>query len=149
MNELKRRFLGLAIFMILTVTSGSLLQAQSPTLSVTIPDTYVLPSSAADTSKPGFILRISEVAQDTHPNLVGNAEKQLAGGFGDNLADPSVTGPASGPASAASPSTAPITFEIPTVINLNKDGTGSNRGEITPNDQMPGLPGATGSSDNV
>ena len=102
-----------------------------------------LPS--ADTTKPGFIFNISQVAQDTHPNLLANAEKQLAGLFGDNLADPAAVGVASGPAQAPNPSTAPIRFEIPTVINMNKNG-GEARGDFHPNQQMPGLPGTTGST---
>jgi hypothetical protein len=149
MNHITRQFRNLAFGIAIAAVSSSQPRAQTPIPSVTIPDTHVLPSSSADATKPGFIFNISEVAQDTHPNLLENAEKQLAGGFGGNLADPAAVGPASGPAQPTNPSTAPIRFEIPTVINLNKDGTASNRGEISPNDQMPGLPGTTGSSDNV
>src|SRR6478672_12773724 len=102
-----------AVALLLSALSCSLLQAQSAAPATTIPDTYALPSSAADTSKPGFIFNISHVAQSTAPNLLANAEKQLAGGFGDNLADPGAVGVASGPAQPASPSTAPISFVIP------------------------------------
>ena len=42
-------------------------------------------------------------------------------------------------AQAPNPSTAPITFEIPTVININKND-GESRGDFHPNEQMPSLP---------
>ena len=107
----------------------------------TIPSTFVLPSSAADTSKPGFIWRISQVADVGNyvQNSNARAEAQLAGLLGDNLANPAVSGIASGPASAPVPSSAPIEFVIPTVINLDK--AGGSHGNITPDDQMPGAPG--------
>src|SRR4030095_13134536 len=66
----------------------------------------------------------------------------------DNLADPAAVGVASGAAQPPNPSTAPIRFEIPTVINLNQND-GENRGDFHPNELMPGLPGTTGSKDNV
>src|SRR5262245_43211147 len=127
MKTVKKHWCAFAL--ILTVLNLHRTEAQTPSPAITIPETFALPSSAADTSKPGFIFRISEIAQDTHPNLLANAEKQLAGGFGDNLADPTAVGVASGPAQPPNPSTAPITFEIPTVINLNQND-GESRGDF-------------------
>src|SRR6266536_1445393 len=117
MSNIKRYFCKRALGLALVAMVSQQLQAQTPAPATTIPETHVLPSSSADATKPGFIFNISQVAQDTHPNLLSNAEKQLAGLFGDNLADPSAAGVASGPAQPPNPSTAPIRFEIPTVIN--------------------------------
>src|SRR6188472_3094318 len=129
MNSTRVRYSHLLAGVVLLALAGTAVQAQSPAPATTIPDTYVLPSSAADTTKPGFIFNISQVAQDTHPNSLANAEKQLAGGFGDNLADPSVAGVASGPGQPANPSTGLVSFVIPTVININKT-SGENRGDF-------------------
>ena len=148
MSNIKKYLRNPALGLALAAFVSLQLQAQAPAPATTIPETNVLPSSSADTTKPGFIFNISQVAQDTHPNLLSNAEKQLAGLYGDNLADPAAVGVASGPAQPPNPSTAPIRFEIPTVINLNKNDA-ENRGDFTPNQQMPGLPGTTGSKDNV
>src|SRR5262245_56542184 len=115
-DVLCRLALGAALSAI--VTTHVCGQAAAP--AVTIPETYALPSSAADTTKPGFLFDISQVEANTGPNSLANAEKQLAGLFGDNLADPNAVGDvASGPALPADPSTAPIRFSIPTVININ------------------------------
>jgi hypothetical protein len=124
------------------VFGGTSLQAQTM-----LPSTYVYPSSSADKTKPGFTFNISEVAA-SEPNAISWAEAQLAGLEGDNLADPTVVGIASGPAQPPSPSTAPITFIIPGTINLSKVDQ-STFGHFTPDDQMPGLPGTTGSTDNA
>lgn len=125
----------------LGLTTG-LLNAQVPT----VPTSYIQPSSAADTSKPGFIWRIHQVSS-SQGNSSARTDAQLAGLLGDNIADPSAQGIALAPADAPNPSTAPITFEIGSVINLDRSG-GSN-GNFEPDDQMPGLPGTGGGSDNA
>src|SRR6266516_3128638 len=144
---LRALVLGLAV----TASTVGKLQAQT-----TIPATHVLPSSAGDTTKPGFIWRFSQVASG-EPNQLAWAEDQLAGLHGDNLADPTAAGVAIGPANPPSPSTAPITFEIPGFINLSKAEGITQRGNFQsrtnpiinyPDQQMPGLPGTTGGTDN-
>ena len=134
------RAIGLAALAWVSVT----LQAQT----TTIPETLALPSSAADSTKPGFIFRVSQVAADTNPNQLASAEKQLAGFYGENLADPQAVGVALAAATVANPSTAPLRFEIATVIHLNRTG-GENRGGFHPNEQMPGVPGSTASTANI
>src|SRR5262249_27590158 len=118
------------------------LPAQTP-----VPSTHVLPVSAANTNQPGFAWNVSEVAQ-SEPNQLAWAEDQLAGLHGDNLADPTVVGVATGPSSAPNPSTAPISFSDPGVINKSKT-SGTTKGNFTPDDQMPGIPGTGGSTDNI
>jgi len=117
--------------------------AQTP-----IPATHVLPPSAADASQVGFIFNISQVA-NSEPNQLTWAEGQLAGLEGPNLADPTAVGVATGPANPPNPATAPITFFLTNVINLSKTG-GTSKGNFTPDDQMPGLPGSgPNGSDNA
>lgn len=120
-------------------------QAQTPT----IPTTYVLPVSAADTSKPGFTWRASQVASvgsDTQ-NSNQRTEDQLAGLLGPNLVDPTVQGVADGPGVTNANPNLPTTFTIPTVINLSK-AAGDTKGDFTPDDQEPGTPGTNGGTDN-
>jgi hypothetical protein len=109
-----------------------------------VPSTYSLPSSAADTSKPGFLWRISQVESvgNFAQNSLTRTEAQLGGLLGTNVADPAVVGVESGPATAPNPPTAPIEFAIPGVINVSK-AEGTSLGNFTPDDQMPGSPGAT------
>ena len=136
----------LALGLAVNASTVGKLQAQT-----TIPATHVLPSSAGDTNKPGFIWRFSQVASG-EPNQLAWAEDQLAGLHGDNLADPTAAGVAVGPANPPNPSTAPITFEIPGFINLSKSDTITQRGNFRspdyPDQQMPGLPGTTGGTDS-
>src|SRR5262245_58050415 len=141
MQETRSR---IALKSLLGITFG--LAAASLPAQTTIPSSHVLPSSAGDPSKPGFIWNFSQVAAG-EPNQLAWAEDQLAGLHGDNLADPNAVGVATGPANPPNPSTAPITFEIPEVINLSKNDTG-NKGNFTPDLLMPGLPGTTGGTDN-
>jgi hypothetical protein len=115
--------------------------------SIAIPASNVLPSAAADTNKPGFLFRIHQTA-GAYATSIARTESQLAGQLGDNVADPNAQGPATDVAAPADPSTAPIEFIIPTVINVNQGGGGSG-GFFTPDDQMPGVPGTTGSADNM
>jgi hypothetical protein len=111
-----------------------------------IPSTFVLPSSAADTEKPGFNWRIHQVAS-SQPDSNARTEAQLAGLLGDNIADPNAQSIAIAPASPADPATAPLMFEIATVINMNVL-PGRWAGNF-PDDQMPGLPNVAGGFENV
>jgi hypothetical protein len=119
---------------------------------VTLPTTYILPVSAADTSKPGFIWNVSEVTAG-EPNSLAWAESQLAGAQGNNNADPNAVGAATGSAAGANPATAPISFVISDIINFSIAAPDSSH--VEPNSgfpdegQMPGLPGTTGSNDNI
>jgi hypothetical protein len=111
-----------------------------------VPSTYRLPVTAADASKPGFVFRIHSVGRSL-PTTLARTESQLAGNEGANIADPNVTGPALAPAAAPNPASAPITFEVPTVINMEQAGGSS--GNVTPDDQMPGIPATNGSTDGI
>ena len=84
------------------------LQAQIAAQTTTIPEAYAIPSALADTSKPGFIFRISTIAENTSRNSLATAEKQLAGLLGNNLADPAAVNMAVGPAQPANPASAPL-----------------------------------------
>jgi hypothetical protein len=128
----------------LTALGGFRAPGQTPS----IPTAYVLPSSSADATKPGFIWRISQVdSVGTYAqNSNARTEAQLAGLLGPNLADPTVAGVALAPANAPNPASAPLDFEIPTVINLDK--VAGSHGNFTPDDQMPGAPGTNGGTDN-
>jgi len=117
-------------------------QAQTPT----IPATYALPSSAGDTTKPGFIWRFHQVNGGQN-NSLAFTESQLAGLEGNNIADPAAQGVALAPGVAPNPVTAPITFEISTVINVDK--VADSHGNFTPDDQMPGIDPAATFTDNL
>lgn len=112
----------------------------------TIPATSTLPASAADTTKPGFIWRVHQVAGGQPTTLV-RTEAQLAGNLGPNIADPNAQGAADNVATAPSPDTAPIEFTISGVLNLNQDF--SERGNFIPDELMPGIPGLNGGTDNI
>src|SRR6185369_10915646 len=62
--------------------------------TVNIPSTNVLPLSAADTNKPGFIWNISQVSAVSAANLT-DAENIITGAAGPNLADANQIGTAS------------------------------------------------------
>lgn len=103
----------------------------------------------ANTSKPGFMWNVHQNAaymatDNTRPLY------QLAGYLGVNEADPNAQGVAAGVGVVGANSNLPITFEIPTVINLEQEGglNGSN-GNIQPDEQMPGIPGTTGGIDGI
>jgi hypothetical protein len=107
-----------------------------------------------DARTRGFVWRMfqNEAVQDTS---VQRAEDALAGRLTDgsgqplpNLADANVSGPASGPGTPAAPGTGTMTFRIPTVINVSQT-EGDNFGSITPDEQMPGIPGTSGSTDGI
>jgi hypothetical protein len=117
-----------------------------------LPSGRAVPSSSADLGRPGFIWRIHQVATG-QPNTNQRAEDQLVGLLGDNIANPAAQGVAIAPGTpgiSAVPGATrlPITFEIGTVINLNETG-GQSLGNFPNDGQMPGIPGITGSLDNI
>ncbi|MBM3822095.1 MAG: hypothetical protein FJ404_04235, partial [Verrucomicrobia bacterium] len=67
--------------------------------------------------------------------------------LGENLANPDNVGSARGPGKKDPNTRFPIEFEVETVINFDQAG-GSN-GEFTPDDQMPGIPGTSDSTDGI
>ncbi len=144
MKLLKTNHIPLAIGVATAWLNANPLVAQT----TMVPATYVLPLSVANTNQPGFIWNISEV-QLSEPNQLSWAESQMAGLEGPNLADTNAVGIATGPGIAPSNPNLPISFVIPTTINLSKAG-GTSKGNFTPDDQMPGLPGTgPNGSDNA
>jgi hypothetical protein len=114
----------------------------------TISTNFALPSSAGDTTKPGFVWRIHQVSTNV-PNSNLRTEQQLAGAMGDNIADPNAQGPALAPAAPAGPSTAPLTFEIPGTINMTIGYGGFDTGDFFSDTPFPGLVGLTGGYENA
>jgi hypothetical protein len=104
-----------------------------------------------DTTKPGFIWEMSEVAsvgnftQDANQRTID----QLAGRLGPNIADPSVQGVALAKGTPGTGPNDPITFAIPTVLAVDRNGGAwGNWGTQPGGDQMPGSPGTDGGTDN-
>ena len=78
---------------------------------------------------------------------IQKAENALSGALNlPNLADPNIWGMASGPGVPDAPGNGTMTFNIPGVINVSQ-AAGSSFGSFTPDEQMPGIPGTTGSTD--
>jgi len=114
---------------------------------IVVPPTNVHPISDADAAKPGFAWRVHQSAAGLD-NTLARTEAQLAGLLGLNIADPAAQGIALAPGVAGATADEPITFEISTVINLDKSGAG-DADNFSPGDQMPGIPGTAGGSDNI
>lgn len=112
-----------------------------------IPEGGALPVSAADATRPGFLWRVHQVATSQGTTLA-RTEAQLAGTLGDNIADPNAQGAAAQVAQPPNPATAPIEFIMPAVLNIAQVGD-SAQGNFTPDEQMPGIPGTTASTDNI
>lgn len=109
-------------------------------------------ATSVDTSKPGFVWKVFQNESYTHTSLV-QTEAALAGQLKDgagtpiteNLADPNSTGPA---LDVGVKSGTLYKFDIPTTINFSQSG-GEANGYFSPDDQMPGIPGTTGSTDGI
>ena len=121
--------------------AGASLEAQ-----VTIPSNYVLPVSAANTNKPGFIWNTVQVFAP-QPSRVADANAMLAGEVGVNTADPSAVNDAAGPATVPSNPQAPISFHLPAVLNFALGSTSAEPG-LPAEDPFSGIPGTTGSTVN-
>jgi hypothetical protein len=146
-NQIKRmpnqRSKSGSLAMITSIVGLLIIQSQAQT---TIPSGNSLASSAADTSKPGFLWRVHQVATG-QPTTLDRTEAQLAGLLGDNIADPNAPGAATGVAAPPNPSTAPIEFILSGVVNLNQ--VPGDAGNFPTDEQMPGIPGTTASTDNI
>jgi hypothetical protein len=128
----------------LSFTAGGVARTQS--WQFTIPHYAILTKAqqavSVDTSKRGFLWNVFQNESNILTTLA-NTELALAGQLKDtngaaleNLADPSITGPAL----AAGVKVGPLyRFEIPTVINLSQI-EGESNGYFTPDEQMPGIP---------
>jgi hypothetical protein len=112
------------------------------------------PMKVTDARTTGLVWRMfqNEANQD---NTTQRTEDALAGRLKDgsgqplqNLADPNVIGVASEAGTPASPGSGTMTFPIPTVINVSQT-EGSSLGNFTPDEQMPGIPGLSGSTDGI
>lgn len=108
---------------------------------VALPADLATPLGSGVAGKPGFRVRTYQINAGLQ-TATSFAEQELAGLFGDNLADLSQAG-------------ADGYFTVPDVINLNKDaaGAGNEVGHFQrpaqPDKPIPGLPGTTGVADNA
>ena len=123
--------------------------------------TQSMQAVSVDKSKPGFLVKVfqnetpigeTETTAAALPNSLASAELALKGELKDDggtLLDNWVDVTVTGPALAAGVKDGPLyRYEIPTVINLNELGDGfAGAGNFVPDEQMPGIPGITGSSD--
>jgi hypothetical protein len=133
-------------------TQGNLVTDSGSFITPANPFPILIPGHQAvsvDTNMPGFIWRIfqNQAAAPFNTNLAScelGLIGQLVDEFGipieENFADPAAVGIALG---AGTQDGTLVRFEIPTVINLSKTG-GEANGGFSPDDQMPGLPGAFG-----
>lgn len=123
----------------------------SVTPYATIPDSFALTAAQVDTTKPGFIWQMSQVdsvGADTQ-NSTQRTLDQLAGLLGPNTADPSAQGVALAPGKPGPTPNDPISFEIPGVLELDRNGAAwGTWGNQASGDQMPGSPGTGGGTDN-
>lgn len=101
----------------------------------------------ADTTKRGFIFNVHQNEAFTANDNI-RPLNQLSGSLGENLADPAAQGIAIATGTPGANNRLPIRFEIDSVINLSQVG-GDMTGNIQPDDQMPGIPGTTGSDDGI
>jgi hypothetical protein len=108
---------------------------------VALPAELATPVGSGIANKPGFLVRTHQILEGLQ-TATSFAEQQLAGLFGENLADLSLAA-------------ADGSFTVPTVINWNKDaaGQGNEVGHFQapnqPDDPIPGIPGSTGTSENA
>lgn len=116
---------------------------------VTLAPSARIDESLIDTSERGFLWRVHQAdSATTLPNTLARTEAQLAGEYGDNIADTFAIGGADDVAQAPSPATAPMTFEVSNVINFSQLA-GDALGNFTPDLGMPGIPGMLFTTDNI
>jgi hypothetical protein len=134
-------------------TSGGVPRTESWQFTVTTYPTLTKAHQAVsvDASKPGFLWNVFQNETVT-PNSLASAELALAGQLTDtggavlaNWAEPTITGPALATGVKVG---AVYRFEIPTVINLSQT-EGTALGYFSPDEQMPGIPGTTASTDGI
>jgi hypothetical protein len=101
---------------------------------------------ATGASTPGFVWRMHQNEANVETSIQ-KAENALSGALNlPNLADPNIWDIASGPGVPAAPGNGTMTFNISGVINASQ-AAGSSFGSFTPDEQMPGIPGTTLSTD--
>jgi hypothetical protein len=109
----------------------------------TLSSATAVPDANMDLSQPGFKVRVHQIAADLG-STIARAEMQLAGQLidpatglpYDNLADV----PGAGPDGS---------FVETSTINYNREGELGSAGFFTPDRGLPGIPGITGSSENI
>ncbi|MFO1500886.1 MAG: hypothetical protein U1G07_21275 [Verrucomicrobiota bacterium] len=119
--------------------------AQSTSWSFTVLNATVIPAGFAaapntvDTTKPGFSVRVHQLADaPAAGNTIQRAEDQLAGNLGANIADLSQA-----------------VGGVFTRNVINMEGTGAAEGGVFntteghPDELIPGIPGSGGTSDNI
>ncbi len=128
---------------------------------ITDSGTFIAPNTAlltaaqqavsVDKTKPGFFWRVYQNDGVTS-TILDDAESALAGPIKDannvllpNLAN--AAGPGVAPANGTVVGTT-VRFEVPSVINFGQTA-GDLNGFFTPDDQMPGIPGVSGSDDGI
>lgn len=98
---------------------------------IAVPESYALPSTALDTTKPGFVVRVSQVSGSELENTIARAENQLAGYLID---------PATG---LAFPNIADLSL-------FNADGTYNEVATIAYSaGAFPGIPGTENTTINI
>ena len=121
------------------VTPGALLAlaglaALAPMLAeaqTAIPESYALPSTALDTTKPGFIVRVSQVTGSQLENTIARAENQLAGYL-------------------INPATGLAFTNIADLSLFNADGTYDEAATISYSSSLfPGIPGLENTTINI
>jgi hypothetical protein len=136
---------------VLSYSYGTPATATTTTLSFTVGNYTSIPATAALAATPttrGFSWRVHQVDSATDlANTTARTEQQLAGLLGPNVADPAAQSNASGPSTTPVPTDLPLEFTIPTVINY-KDAPGGS-GSFTGDFDFPGIPGTTGSDNNI
>lgn len=113
-------------------------QSESATRSFTAPTFVTVPADLAvtgvDKTKPGFTVWVHQEGRRVTSNNNEQAEQMLAGDYGPNVADLSLAQPDG-------------TFIDEDVINYEQSA--GSAGNFQPDEQMPGIPGTTGSTDYI
>ena len=97
-----------------------------------LPPTAIAPAGSVDTTVTGFTVRVYQTDAGLNPSA-DNAEKTLAGLYGPNIAD-------------LSGANADGTFHLDVI---NNDINGNDQGDIPGDTAFPGIPGTTGSQNNI
>lgn len=107
----------------------------------TLPSAFAVGPGVVNTSSSGFKARVNQVTV-AQPNTIDRATRQIAGELKDGAGVPlpnvaNLAGAVGG------------VFNIDGVVNWDQDASIGGPGFFTPDEQMPGIPGTTGSDDNV
>lgn len=123
---------------------------------IVVPPSFALPPGSGDAGQRGFVWNMAQ-NEALQANTVQRALDQLGGNLIDagtgepyeNYAAYYTPGVAINTPGAPDPLWEPISFEIDSVINVNQDPANERNGNFQPDDQMPGIPGTTGSTDGI